>query len=116
MKEQLDSLVLQMYRAGARCSEAVREFQRAFILTVLKDQRGNQCKAAEKLGMHRNTLRRTIRDLEIDIGPTRATGRRRPPRSDVPTPSVRRQQLELQDCELLLATRSNHFAEKLITR
>ena len=90
MKEQLDSVVLQMYRAGVRCSEAVREFQKAFILTILKDQRGNQCKAAEKLGMHRNTLRRTIRDLDIDIGPTRATGRRRPPRSDVPAPSVRR--------------------------
>ena len=79
MKEQLESVVLQMYRAGAgvRCSDALEEFQKTFILTVLKDQRGNQCKAAEKLGMHRNTLRRTIRDLDIDIGPTRATGRRR---------------------------------------
>ena len=90
MKDQLESLVLQMYKAGVRCSEAVREFQKAFILTVLKDQRGNQCKAAEKLGMHRNTLRRTIRDLEIDIGPTRATARRRPPRSEIPNPPVRR--------------------------
>jgi Fis family transcriptional regulator len=90
VKDQLESLVLQMYKAGVRCSEAVREFQKAFILTVLKDQRGNQCKAAEKLGMHRNTLRRTIRDLEIDIGPTRATARRRPPRSEIPNPPVRR--------------------------
>jgi Fis family transcriptional regulator, factor for inversion stimulation protein len=83
MKEQLESVVLQMHKAGFQCSDAVREFQKAFILTVLKDQRGNQCKAAEKLGMHRNTLRRTIRALEIDIGPTRAVGRRRPPRSDL---------------------------------
>jgi len=90
MKEQLESVVLQMYRAGVRCSEAVREFQKAFILAVLKDQRGNQCKAAEKLGVHRNTLRRTIRALEIDIGPTRAMGKRRPPRSEVPMASVRR--------------------------
>jgi Fis family transcriptional regulator len=89
MKEQLESVVLQMHRAGVRCSEAVREFQKAFILAVLKDQRGNQCKAAKKLGMHRNTLRRTIHDLDIDIVLTRPTGRR-PPRSDVPTPSVRR--------------------------
>jgi len=85
MKEQLESVVLQMYRAGAgvRCSEAVQEFQKTFILTVLKDQRGNQCKAAERLGIHRNTLRRMIRALEIDIGPTRATGKRRPARSEV---------------------------------
>ena len=50
MKEQLASVVLQMYKAGLRCSEAVREFQKTFILTVLKDQRGNQCKAAEETG------------------------------------------------------------------
>jgi len=90
MKEQLSSVVLQMYRNGMRCSEAVREFQKTFILTVLKDQRGNQCKAAEKLGMHRNTLRRTIRELQIDIGTTRATGRRRPARSEVPFSLQRR--------------------------
>jgi DNA-binding NtrC family response regulator len=90
MKEQLESVVLQMYRDGLRCSEAVREFQKAFILTVLKDQRGNQCRAAKKLGVHRNTLRRAIRELEIDIRPTRAAGRRRPPHSEFPI-SVRRQ-------------------------
>ena len=84
MKEQLASVVLQMYKAGLQCSEAVREFQKAFILTVLKDQRGNQCRAAEKLGIHRNTLRRTIRALQIDIGPTRTTGKHRPPQSDLP--------------------------------
>jgi Fis family transcriptional regulator len=90
MKDELESVVLQMYRAGLRCSDAVREFQRAFILVVLKDQRGNQCRAAKKLGIHRNTLRRMIRDLEIDIGPTLATGRRRPPRSEFPMQPVRR--------------------------
>ena len=89
MKEQLESVVLQMYRAGVRCSDAVREFQKTFILTVLKDKRWNQCKAAERLGIHRNTLRRTILELEIDIGPTRAMGRRRPARSEVPI-SLRR--------------------------
>jgi DNA-binding NtrC family response regulator len=90
VRELLESVVLQMYRAGLQCSEAVREFQKAFILTVLKDQRGNQCKAAEKLGMHRNTLRRTIRELKIDIGSTRAVGNRRPPRSDLPVSVWRR--------------------------
>jgi Fis family transcriptional regulator, factor for inversion stimulation protein len=90
MKEQLESVVLQMYKAGVGCSDAVREFQKAFILTVLKAHRGNQCKAAEKLGMHRNTLRRTIRELQIDIGSTRVSGRRRPPRSEVPTLPVQR--------------------------
>jgi Fis family transcriptional regulator len=90
MKQQLASVILQMYEAGFRCSEAVGEFQRAFILTVLKDQRGNQSRAAKKLGVHRNTLRRTIRELEIGIGPTLALGSRRQPRPEVPILPQRR--------------------------
>ena len=89
MQEQLERVVLQMYKAGVRCSEAVRECQKAFILTVLKDQSGNQCRAAKILGIHRNTLRRAIQALEIDIVPTRGVGRRRPPRSEIPM-SIRR--------------------------
>jgi Fis family transcriptional regulator len=90
MKEQLESVVLEMYRAGVRCSDAVREFQTVFILTVLKDQRGNQCKAAKVLGVHRNTLRRTIRELEIDVRPIRETGRRRPAKSEPTILTTRR--------------------------
>jgi transcriptional regulator with GAF, ATPase, and Fis domain len=68
VKEQLEKLVLHMYRSGIRYSEAVREFQKVFILTVLREQKANQFKAAPRLGMHRNTLRRIIRKLELDIG------------------------------------------------
>jgi hypothetical protein len=38
VKEQLEKLVLEMYRSGIRYVEAVREFQRVFILTVLREQ------------------------------------------------------------------------------
>ena len=61
MRAQLEILVSQMYRRGMGFEEALREFQGAFILTVLRDSKGNQCRAAKRLGMHRNTLRRTIR-------------------------------------------------------
>jgi len=37
-------------------TEAVREFRKAFIATVLRENNGNQSKAARELGMHRNTL------------------------------------------------------------
>jgi len=33
---------------------------------VLAAHRGNQCKAAKELGMHRNTLSRTIAELNMD--------------------------------------------------
>ena len=78
MKEQLERLVLQMYRSGTPFAEALREFQKAFIITVLRDQNGNQVKAAGKLGMHRNTLRRNLQELDVDIKAVRVS-RRRPP-------------------------------------
>ena len=66
MKDQLESLVMQMYKTGILYSEAVREFKKRFILTVLQENQGNQCKAARNLGMHRNTLSRTIAELKVD--------------------------------------------------
>jgi Fis family transcriptional regulator len=56
VKDQLETLVLQMHHSKILYSEAVREFKKRFILTVLEDNRGNQCRAARELGMHRNTL------------------------------------------------------------
>src|SRR5437773_8658061 len=70
-----------MYRSGIRYSEAVREFQRVFILTVLQEHKANQVRAAQKLGMHRNTLRRIIRNFELDIRLSRPPNRRPPMRA-----------------------------------
>ena len=64
MKRDLDNLVLQMHAAGLPYADAVREFKKRFILEVLARHRGNQCKAAEELGMHRNTLSRTLAELD----------------------------------------------------
>jgi len=85
VKEQLEKLVLQMYRSGIQYAEAVRQFQSVFIITVLREQRANQVRAAQKLGMHRNTLRRIIRNFELDIRPLRPSSRR-PPLSERAVP------------------------------
>ncbi len=71
MKEQLEKLVLQMYRSG---------------IQYLREQRANQVRAAQKLGMHRNTLRRIIRNFELDIRPLRPSTRRAAPGLNLPTP------------------------------
>lgn len=83
MKDQLETLIQQMYRSNILYSEAVREFKRCFIATVLHENRGNQCRAARQLGMHRNTLSRTIDELKIDIREFRDGGKR-PPRAARP--------------------------------
>lgn len=83
MKRELDGLVIQMHSAGISYSDAVRQFKRRYILEVLAHHRGNQCKAAEELGMHRNTLSRTLAELEMDTVQIR-NGMRRPPVSERP--------------------------------
>lgn len=86
VKDQLEALVVQMYRSGITYPEAVCEFKKKFILTVLQDANGNQCKAARLLKMHRNTLSRNIADLRLDTRAVRHGGRR-PPRSAYPLPT-----------------------------
>jgi Fis family transcriptional regulator, factor for inversion stimulation protein len=81
VKDQLEALVAQMYSTGILYSEAVREFKKRFIMNVLQQNRGNQCKAARELGMHRNTLSRTIAELKLDVRQLRDGGRR-PVRSE----------------------------------
>ena len=83
VKDQLEALVAQMYSSGILYSEAVREFKKRFIMNVLQQNKGNQCKAARELGMHRNTLSRTIAELKLDMREFRE-GLRRPVRSEKP--------------------------------
>jgi len=85
VKDQLEALILQMYKSNILYSEGVREFKKRFILTVLQENKGNQCRAARELGMHRNTLSRTLAELKIDVRLLR-DGARRPPRSARPVP------------------------------
>ena len=77
MKEELEQIVMQTYRSGLQYSGAVREFQKTFLATVLREVNANQVRAAKELGIHRNTLRRQIQELELDIKMLRV-GRRRP--------------------------------------
>ncbi|MGA2278320.1 MAG: helix-turn-helix domain-containing protein [Terracidiphilus sp.] len=90
MKRELDSLVTQMHSSGVRYEDAVREFKRQYLREVLLAHRGNQCKAAEELGMHRNTLSRTMAELGLSLSEVRAQ-LKRPPRSERPVYSAIRQ-------------------------
>ena len=75
------SLVQQMHQSGIAYEDAVREFKKRFVLAVLSDNRGNQCRAAKQLHMHRNTLSRILAELQIDVRQVRMAARRRPPSS-----------------------------------
>jgi Fis family transcriptional regulator, factor for inversion stimulation protein len=72
----LDALVHQMQKDGIPFSDAVREFKKQFIVTVMRDLNWNQTKAAGVLRIHRNTLRRTLRELDLDVRSLRQAERR----------------------------------------
>jgi DNA-binding NtrC family response regulator len=90
VKRELDNLVTQMHSSGMRYEDAVREFKKQYLREVLIAHRGNQCKASEELGMHRNTLSRTMAELGLSLAEVRA-GLKRPPRSERPVFSAVRQ-------------------------
>ena len=79
MLDALDSLVKQMHQRGILYREAVSEFQKVFIASVLREYKGNLSTAAPKLGMHRNSLTRVVSQLGLDISAFRSP--RRPPAS-----------------------------------
>jgi DNA-binding NtrC family response regulator len=60
VKEKLESLVAEMIEKRILLDEAVGAFEKKFIQIALGQTRGNQSKAAEVLGVHRNTLSRKI--------------------------------------------------------
>jgi DNA-binding NtrC family response regulator len=70
-----------MHSSGIRYDDAVREFKKQYLREVLVANRGNQCKAADELGVHRNTLSRTMAELGLSLAEVRA-GLKRPPRSE----------------------------------
>ena len=73
MKDQLEGLVSQMVERGILFEEAVEEFEKRFIKRVLDRSAGNQSRAAEILGIHRNTLSRKIGQYKLEHN-----GHRRP--------------------------------------
>ena len=65
MREQLDRLVDEMVTKGIRFEDANREFEKRFISHVLTKVDGNLCKAADLLGIHRNTLSRKLTEYRL---------------------------------------------------
>ena len=65
MNKLLDQLVIEMVSRGVHYEDARREFDKRFVSTVIVRSDGNLCKAADTLGVHRNTLARKVKELKI---------------------------------------------------
>ncbi|HEU4386335.1 MAG TPA: helix-turn-helix domain-containing protein [Blastocatellia bacterium] len=60
MKSRLDALVTEMVERGILYEDAIDEFEKTFILCVLKRTNGNISRAADELRIHRNTLSKRV--------------------------------------------------------
>ena len=65
LRDQLDRLVDEMVSKGIRYDEAQREFEKKFIMQVLVKADGNLGRAADLLGIHRNTLTRKMAEYRL---------------------------------------------------
>jgi DNA-binding NtrC family response regulator len=66
----LDQLVNEMVARGVHYEDARREFDKRFVSSVIDRSDGNLCKAADTLGVHRNTLARKMKELKIKVSPS----------------------------------------------
>ena len=65
--EQIEALVAKTQTEGIALGALLIEVERRFLMRVLIQHRGNQCRAAVALGMHRNTLGRKVDELGISL-------------------------------------------------
>lgn len=84
---RLYQIVDELVRRGLTLEQARREFERQFIVASLKSNRGNFCRSAKKLGVHRNTLRNKVSDLGIGCEDYDLPGRRQARRKSSTLPS-----------------------------
>jgi DNA-binding NtrC family response regulator len=74
--DRLGKLIEEMLQEGLGLPLAVRAFERLYIEKAMEKAGGNQCKAAELLGVHRNTLASKMNGWK----PKKAAPRRAAPR------------------------------------
>ncbi len=60
LKDRLESICTEMIDKGILFSEAVEQFENCFIAEVIHRTDGHMTRAAERLGIHRNTLAKRI--------------------------------------------------------
>lgn len=65
IKDRLEEIIDEIVSKGIYWSEAVSQFEKLFILRSLQQSDGNLSRAAEIMGVHRNTLSKKIREHGI---------------------------------------------------
>jgi Fis family transcriptional regulator, factor for inversion stimulation protein len=65
VRAQLDNLIREMVQGGISYEDARREFERRYIQCALECDHGSITRAADRIGMHRNTLSRKMIEYHL---------------------------------------------------
>lgn len=65
MHEKLSELVTDLIDNSIDLNFAKRQLEAAYIQEILQRNEGNISKSAQVLGIHRNTLTKRMRDLQL---------------------------------------------------
>jgi DNA-binding NtrC family response regulator len=60
LKERVEAICIEMIDKGILFSEATGRFERCFIVEIVRRNSGNLMRAADELGIHRNTLAKRL--------------------------------------------------------
>lgn len=66
IREMLEQVIEEVVGKGLFWPEVFSEFEKMFILQALRLSGGNVSRAAELMGVHRNTLSKKLREHKID--------------------------------------------------
>jgi len=69
LKERLEILCTEMIERGILFSEATAQFEQCFITEVMRRNDGNLLRTAARLGIHRNTLSKKVKQPEKNHRP-----------------------------------------------
>ena len=67
LREQLEALVAEMVARGILYEDGRREFELRYVARALEVADGSVSAAAERIGLHRNTLRRKIVEYRLKV-------------------------------------------------
>jgi DNA-binding NtrC family response regulator len=89
MKSEFDGVVERLLAGNIFLQEAVEVLEKNMIEVALRLAEGNQCAASKRLGIHRNTLQRKMREYGLANG-RRARARRKPVVRETPARKSRK--------------------------
>ncbi len=66
IKDVLEKVIDELVSKGILWHEAEAQFEKLFIIRVIAEEKGNLSRAAEVMGLHRNTLAKKVKLYSVD--------------------------------------------------